>query len=108
MIQGLQVDVQSDELKKIIKSRIDYHTERAALYESKAEEIRKSLEGVEEKTIGKVSGGTPTQNLEDKAREHKDKLVHFQFMLDHVILNDVYRLSQQDLQLLGISPSRYY
>ena len=103
MISGLQVDVQSDELKKIIQSRIDYHTERAALYGSKADEIRKSLEGVEEKTIGKVSNGSPTQNLEEKAREHTDKLVHFKFMLDHVIVNDVYRLTQTDLQLLGIA-----
>jgi hypothetical protein len=107
MVNGLQVDVQSSELKKIIQSRIDYHTERAALYEAKANEIRKSLEGVEENTIGKVSNGSPTQNLDDKAREHKDKLVHFKFMLEHVIVDDVYRLSQSDLQLLGIA-TRYY
>lgn len=103
MVEGLQFDIQSEELKKIIQSRIDYHIDRAQLYRVKAEEIRKSLEGVEEKTIGKVSNAGPTESLETKAREHTDKLVHFKFMLDHVIINDVYRLSQQDLQLLGIA-----
>lgn len=107
MISGLQVDVTSDELKKIIQSRIEYHTERAGLYESKAEEIRKTLAGVEDKTVGKVSGGSPTQNLDDKAREHTDKLVHFRFMIDHVIRDDIYRLNQQDLALLGIASGRF-
>lgn len=109
MVNGLQVDVQSDELKKIIQSRVDYHAGRVATYEKQAAQLREILDGKEEKTIGKVSNGTPIQNLEDKATEHKDKLVHFKFLLDHVIVNDVYRLSQSDLQMLGIaSRGNYY
>jgi hypothetical protein len=84
MINGLQVDVKSVELKGIIKSRIEYHTDKAQTYEKQA---------------GKLKEG--------KAREHKDKAIHFQFLLDHVILDDVYRLGPSDLQLLGIASRGY-
>lgn len=108
MVNGLQFDVQSEELKKIVQSRVKYHAEKAEVYETKAAQLREALKGVDEETPGKVSNASPAASLEDKARQHKDKMVHFQFMLDHVIVNDVYRLSQNDLHLLGISPDRHY
>jgi len=108
MVNGLQFDVQSEELKKIVQSRLDYHNEKAQVYETKAASLKDALNGVDEETRGKVSNGSPVGQLEDKAREHRNKAIHFKFMLDHVIVNDTYRLSQNDLHLLGISPSHHY
>lgn len=108
MIQGLQVDVKSDELKSIIEERFKHHTERSEVYAKKAEELKKTIAGLEEDLlVGKVSNGTASDSLETKAREHKDKATYFKFMLDHVIQNDVYRLAQEDLKRLGIS-THYY
>jgi hypothetical protein len=108
MVNGLQFDVQSDELKKIVQTRVEYHTEKADVYTTKAASLKEALNGVDEETRGKVSNGSPVGQLEDKAREHRNKAIHFQFMLDHVIQNDVYRLSQNDLHMLGISPERHF
>lgn len=110
MINGLQVDVQSEELKKIIKSRVDYHLAKVAAYEQQAERLKTSIKDVEEDVeYGKVSGGTDmVSSMAKQAKEHKDKAIHFQFMLDHVILNDTYRLGQQDLALLGIAGRNFY
>lgn len=108
MVEGLQFDVKSEELKKIIETRVKYHTEKFEVYESKAAGLREALKGVDEETHGKVSNASPVSSLEDKARQHKDKAIHFQFMLDHVIVNDMYRLSQNDLHMLGISPDRHF
>ncbi len=110
MINGLQVDVKSAELKSIIKSRIEYHSEKAEAYQKQAVNLRKTITNIEEDVgIGKVSNGADVgQSMETKAREHKDKAIHFQFLLDHVILDDVYRLGPSDLQLLGIAQRGYY
>jgi len=105
MINGLQVDVKSAELKSIIKSGIEYHTDKAQAYEKQAVNLRKTIANIEEDTShGKVSNGADvSQSMDSKSREHKDKAIHFQFLLDHVILDDVYRLGPADLQLLGIA-----
>lgn len=110
MINGLQVDVKSAELKSIIKSRIEYHTEKAEAYSKQALKLKQTIMNIEEDVShGKVSNGQDvSQGMEGKAREHKDKAIHFQFLLDHVILDDVYRLGPQDLQLLGIAQRGYY
>lgn len=109
MINGLQVDVKSAELKSIIKGRVDYHTDKAEAYEKQAVKLRATIANIEEDVShGKVSHGSDvSQSMDVKARDHKDKAVHFQFLLDHVIQDDVYRLGPADLQLLGIAQRSY-
>jgi len=110
-IMGLQVDVKSAELKKIISSRVEYHQNKAEAYEAQAGKLRATIKGIEEDNeVGKVtnSNGDPAQNMETKAKEHKDKAVHFQFLLDHVIVDETYRLSTEDLRMLGIATARFY
>ena len=107
MIQGLQVDVKSAELKSILEGRVEYHSSKAKAYEEQSLKLRATMKNIEEDMeVGKVSNGDPAQSMDQKAREHKDKAVHFQFMIDHVIQDDIYRLGQNDLSLLGISPVR--
>lgn len=78
------------------------------MYELKAKELTKMVAGIEDDiSIGKMSGGTPVQNLEHQAKEHKEKAGYFKFMLDHVIQDDVYRLEQSDLVRLGIVVRAY-
>lgn len=108
MINGLQVDVKSDELSKILQERMKHHEDKSHVYEVKAAELAKTIKDIEEDmTVGKVSGGTPAENLVAKSREHREKASYYKFMIDHVIQNDVYRLGQEDLQRLGIT-TRFY
>lgn len=107
MVQGLQIEVTSEKLKAIMAERVTYHLQKAEAYEAQATKLRETMKNIEEDMeLGKTSNGDPSQSMESKAREHKDKANHFQFMVDHVILNDMYRLGQQDMQMLGISPAR--
>lgn len=106
-IQGLQIDVKSDELVKILKDRLRHHEEKSKVYKSQAARLKETMESIDEDLdIRKVSNGDPVHTLEDKFREHQDKMAYFQFMLDHVIQNDTYRLGQEDLHKLGISAGR--
>jgi hypothetical protein len=109
MVQGLQIDVKSEELIKILKERLDHHQAKADTYEAKAKELGAQIKAIEEDMeFGKVSGGTPIEQLSKKAREHKDQAVWYNFMITHVVQQDTYRLDQRDLQRLGISGATYY
>lgn len=108
MIQGLQVDVKSAELKSILQERLKYHEDKSVALAKEAEKLRKVITNIEEDmTVGKVSSGDVSQNLDSKAKEHKDKASYYKFMIDHVIQDDVYRLGQEDLGRLGIA-TRFY
>lgn len=108
MIEGLKVDVKSDELVKILTERMQHHADRSAAYEKKSQELKATLSGLEEElSVGKVSNRSAADTLDNKAGEHKNKYVYYKFMLDHVIQNDVYRLGQDDLERLGVS-IRYF
>jgi hypothetical protein len=109
MIQGLQIDVQSDELIKILTERLEHHQSKAKTYADKAKELGAQIAAIEEDMeIGKVSGGTPVEQLQRKAREHTDQANWYEFMIKHVVQKDVYRLDQRDLQRLGIAVGHHY
>ena len=109
IIEGMQFDVKSEEIKKIVSERLGHHERKAKVYAEKAGELGASIKAIEEDLeVGKVSGGTPIERLEQKAREHADKANMFRFMLEHVIVEGTYRLKLSDLSFLGISPDRHY
>ena len=104
MIEGLQVDVKSAELKKILEERLDYHANKAKTYAKAAADLRQSVKAIEDDmSVGKVSGANPAQNLEQQAKTHTDSVNYYTFMLDHVITDDIYRLGQEDLRRLGVT-----
>jgi L-lactate utilization protein LutC len=105
----LQIDVPSDELIKILKERLEHHKNKADTYEKKAKELGAQIAAIEEDMeVGKVSGGTPVEQLSKKAREHRDQANWYTFMIDHVVQKDTYRLDQRDLQRLGIAVGNHY
>lgn len=105
MVLGLLVDVKSDELLSIFKERLAHHQEKSKTYTEQATSLASQLKSIEEDLVtGKGSGGgTPVDTLNKKAREHQDNANWYDFMIKHVIQNDVYRLDQRDLQRIGIA-----
>ncbi len=74
MIQGLQVDVESAELIKILEERKRHHEEKAQVYETEAATLEASLKKVnEDMKVSKVSSGTPVDQMRASAREHRGK-----------------------------------
>ncbi len=108
MIEGLQIDVKSAELKSILQDRHKHHEEKAKGYRNQAAELRKVMKDIEEdRAHSKVSSATPAEQMDRKASEHANKAVYFKFMIDHVVQDDTYRLKQEDLLRLGITDSMF-
>lgn len=109
MIQGLYIDVASDELKAMLLGRLKYHQEKVAIYKEQVEFMLKADEKSknDRELIGKTSTASPVESLEQTVRKHENQVVYYKFMAEHVVASEVYRLSENDLQRLGISGDRY-
>jgi len=100
MITGLCIDVSAKELREHLAHRAGYHEKKAKWYRGQATALSK----------GGVSTGMsndPVKSLEDSERQHKEKAAFFRFMERHIVKNETYRLSQEDLGQIELA-SRYY
>lgn len=107
MIEGLQIDLSSEELKTQLTSRADYHKEKAEFYKKQVEDFRKAHESLAPELQYSNTMNSPVNNLEAKVEEHQKKSSIFSFMSEHLVLNETYRLSENDLNRLEII-SRYF
>src|SRR5262245_7646606 len=106
MIEGLHVDVTSDELKKLLVGRLKYHEEKIALYTQQREKLveAEKLLAEEAAQMSKFSGSrTPLDSVEESLKQHRRQVIYYKFMAEHVVLNETYRLHENDLSRLGIS-----
>jgi len=110
MIEGLQIDLKSAELKDMLAGRLKYHEDKLANYKgqlAKLEEMDAVL-GEEERRIGKMSSsGDPKQGMRDGIRKHSDQIIYYTFMVAHVVPNETYRLKEDDLRRLGLTREYY-
>lgn len=97
MIEGLKFDVTTAELRGHLQERVTHHKERAEFYAGQV----KALEDGNAQGMN-YSGGDPVRALKDKHSEHKHKIDLFKFLVDHVVPNEMYRLTESDLLQLEI------
>ena len=100
MIEGLQIDISSEELKVHLAERAKYHRERAEWYNAQATSLRDGLR------ITHVTND-PVISLEDSTKRHQDNSAYFSFMAEHIIEDEIYRLPQDDLGRIELA-SRYF
>jgi len=83
--------------------------EKVALYKEQVEVMLKADEKLknDRELIGKTSTTSPVETVEQAVRKHENQVVYYKFMAEHVVASEVYRLSENDLQRLGISGDRY-
>lgn len=109
MIQGLNVDVSSEEMKSLLLARLKHHQDKLALYEQQRGEIEtveKTLAS-EAREHSKFSHGSPMQAIDEAIKKHRSQIIYYKFTSEHVVPNDVYRLAELDLIRLGIQSERY-
>ncbi len=94
MIEGLKIDVTSEEMKKLLKDRASYHGE-------KAEEYGNQLKLLEDEPSLDMSMD-PRRAMREKVHHHQQKWVFFNFLDAHVIPDEIYRLSETDLYRLEL------
>ena len=95
IIEGVKIDVPSDELKTHLLDRATLHHEKAARYDSQARELQE---------LGDQQGQTndPVHGLQMKFQEHQRKAELFSFMANHLVPGVTYRLSERDLTYVEI------
>ena len=103
MIEGLHFDIEFGEMKEHLLKKARHHDERRTWYERRIHDLKEG--GVE--TDHQVSGGNPLENLRNQATKHEGRSEFFQFLADHLIENETYRLSESDLRTLEFI-SRYF
>jgi hypothetical protein len=96
VIEGVRIELSSEELRQTFVDRASWHYERAMFYEDQVDSLRRG--GVN------ASGVTndPVSSLENSARQHKDRQAYFTFLAAHLIPDETYRLSEQDLTRLEL------
>lgn len=102
MIEGIRIDVSSDELVARLAERIQFHHEKAKRYAAQIEALTSS--GIQPNPS---NSGDPFRDLTQHRDTHANKVALFTFMRDHVVPNETYRLSEQDLGRIEIL-DRYF
>ena len=100
MIDGLCIDVSSKELKEHLAQRARHHAKKAEWYQAQAATLSEGGARTD-------MSNDPVRSLEQSKLLHTEKAAYFKFMEEHIIKNETYRLSQDDLSQIELS-SRYY
>jgi hypothetical protein len=89
VIEGLRVDLTSEELTTHLHLRGVKHAEKAAEYE-------KQVVAVSELQPASGASNDPVQSLRMSAQQHRAKAALFDFLAKHIVPNETYRLSEQE------------
>lgn len=115
MIDGFKIDVKSDEMKAILQKRVESHRAKVGEYEKmmadagsqlkQASDLVEQLRQVQVPQSHSYIGGFPRQlepthgvacdpllHMKAKIAQHKTKADAAQFVIDHIIPGEVYRV----------------
>ncbi len=110
MIEGLKFDIEFDEMGDHLREKAEHHDERRLFYEKQIRALGGGLAGeLPEGRSPQYSGqgNDPMEALRHKAISHEGKSTFFQFMADHLVEGETYRLSESDLMTLEFISRRY-
>lgn len=105
IIAGLQIDIEAAELKTLLLGRLDFHETKVQKYEGQYKDLAAIDAGLAEEAegIGKYGSNTTAADaMKATIKTHSDSAVYFRFMVDHVIKDATYRLSEADLVRIGV------
>lgn len=105
MITGINIQISGEELKNHISGRADFHKQKADWYEKQSVEFKKASENLPDEMQN--TSNSPIRGLEEKVKDHQQRSSFFSFMAEHIVLTEIYQLSQSDLASIEIM-SRYF
>ena len=94
MIEGLKLEFSSGDLKNHLLNRRNYHSEKAIWYKGQVESLQKG--GMRPEAVT----NDPLIGLERTMQDHKQKAEFFSVLRAHVIPDETYILSENDLARL--------
>jgi hypothetical protein len=101
MIEGLKIEIPTEELRQHIEGRSEHHRDKAEWYGGQVRSLRAG--GLAESHVS----NDPVSSLERSELNHRDKAAFFAFLADHLIEGETYRLTEDDLARLEFI-SRYF
>ena len=101
MIEGIRIDISSSELKEHLEERAEFHRKKSEWYSTQVTSLREG--GV---TPAPMSND-PVASLANSASGHKEKAAYFSFLAQHLIPDELYRLTEDDMGNIELA-SRYY
>ena len=109
MIEGIHVDISSVELRRHLLKVADEHHEKALKYHSTINVLEKALdgEGDEGGFPLNTSSRDPVDEHKKGEKRHLSRRDYLLVVADHLIPNEVYRLSLGDLEHIEMVSSRY-
>jgi N-formylglutamate amidohydrolase len=106
MIEGLKVDLTADELACLLEERVCHHREVAADCDTRRIRLQAVTAPNPDDTEEQLAAAWPPylENLERRADRHRDRAGALQFLRDHLIAREIYRLGEEELELLRLWP----
>lgn len=101
MIEGLKIKISSDELRKHLQARANHHLEKVTFYNGQVSALHDS--GLQTS----MTSNDPVGSLKHSAKDHQDKFALFTFLADHIIPDEEYLLSENDLSRIELA-ARYF
>lgn len=108
-IDGLQVDVPSAELKELLKARLTYHQHKVDAAQKQLVELERIDRALAEEAEGqgKFTNASMSDSIRQVLEKHKKQVVYYSFMATHVVPDESYRLTVDDLVKLGVKEHIY-
>jgi len=105
MIDGFKIEITANELVAHLDGRIGHHHDRTQECETKLQRLR-TLESPidDEEEVLQMCGASRIDGLERLVAKHRNREVFLMFARNHIVANEVYRLSEDDLRLLEWLP----
>jgi hypothetical protein len=100
MIDGLIIQVSSAEIEEHLRERASHHQERRMFYERQVASLKEG--GLRAQRVS----NDPVGSLQESAHRHGEREAFLRFMAEHIVPDETYRLSEQDLIRIEIV-SRY-
>lgn len=97
MITGLHVDIPGNEVKTLLEKKAERHAERLSVHKQNLKQIE---DGPRERRY-LASGPDPADHARQAIDRHRYQLDLCTFMAEHVVVNEIYRVSHADLATLG-------
>jgi hypothetical protein len=102
MIEGIKIQMTTEQLRDHVAERADFHANKAEWYRKNADNLRDG--GL--KAEANISND-PTSSLERSCESHRERATFFRIIAVNLIPDETYRLSESDLARLELF-SRYY
>jgi hypothetical protein len=110
MIEGLKLDVSAEELAQRLSGLIAWHESRARGCDGRLRrlgEIEEEVQNIDADLDALGWGGgydRLSEALERKRMHHLERASMLEFLRDHLVAGEVYRLDVEDLRLAGLFP----